>query len=389
MTLFIKVLPAKSFIFSSTIPSDFRSGSFLTSYLMGTVCTEILKQGGKVVLPKMEKAEDQYIYHPIINQIMENSNVNSELGWIGSIPNVLRIEIPSSFNEQSLFYTLKQSWIMIGEYIWDQLLKDNAKFGDKTRDIWVSQMSCYWQMYWAFGNNLDYLFRRSLWNTYATQVDNSSNRCILFKQFQEISGHNNILDRDYFWNSVNDSLYEKKKMTLNLNMFSHDKIYLSAVGLVKRVFPLFSNEIVGISIFNPSINQLYMSEVLLLIDFDSIGVKMDYDHELSYWLLEFIREITKKVKKLSATVIYAGGDECLIKVPIKNLIPLLRIIYDKVNNKKESRNNLTISASLSVYNGDISFNKQTNYLRWSIKYLVKKEINGDGILVSKWSKKNL
>ncbi|SEN00491.1 Cas10/Cmr2 second palm domain-containing protein [Lihuaxuella thermophila] len=380
-----KLIPAKHFILSSELPTDYMSGSFLVSYLVGVAIQKVIEQGGKMILPLTADPESREAAHPILHAIRGRDRNQPREPWIGTIPNYFKAEVPSSFDPHICISALKKTWLKIANSIWEKVIQDVSCLGENTNKIWKKQIRSYWQVYWGFGSEHDAMLRRSLWNTYVFQSETGPG-CSMFDHLRELSGHRDETRREKFWKAMNEQLRLQLKQQAWPGPFLHRGSQLSALGLVKRLFPLFSEEIVGWPTPDLKVNEKMSPSALMLIDCDRAGEMISSNRRLSYLLSKFLRNMIRDVTEYGGKVIYAGGDECLIQSPVHAGVRLARILRNKYTWLCVNELDLygTMSASILLIYDERKLNQSVHYLKWTLKYLVKERYGGDGFIVSSW-----
>ncbi|MBA4496343.1 type III-B CRISPR-associated protein Cas10/Cmr2 [Paenactinomyces guangxiensis] len=375
-----KLIPANHFIFSSRIPSDYMAGSFLISYLVATVMVKVMEHGGKI-LPQLHDPQQIYMIHPILNSIRRNRDELYTEPWIGTIPNSFKAEVPDSFEPEKCIRAFKETWFKITDFIWKKTIEDLAHFGNKTDEIWKRQMENYWEINWVLGSEHEGMLRRSLWNTYF-HGEETGCKCSVFDHLQELSGHEEAADQKKFWRAVFnrvDACYEPGR---KLQVLVNPGNKLSSIGLVKRLLPLYSKEIMGWD-FDMIVNEEMSPSVLLLIDGDRVGEVMSSMPKLSYVLANFLRAIPCVVSDYGGRVIYAGGDESLIQAPVNEGIKLARILKDEYTwlCRRELGIQPSLSASMLYINDQTELSQSVHFLKWTLKYIAKEQLGGNSFIV--------
>lgn len=239
-TLHFMIGPVQDFVAQSRRTRDLLASSFLLSYLSGHAMVKIIRQGGSITFPYVHK-KDRTIMDPLLRAIDQTvSQVPViEKPWIGSLPNRFQAEIPEDMNPGEVVEAVHQAWRRVAQAVRDYALKENVlQLGKKTDEIWERQISGFWDITWVMGEDVNLLDRRKNWRSHIP-TEEDGDKCTVISQLQELSGFIRIherIDQQNFWSELRQTVG-----SYHLN----EKERLSAVGLIKRLYPLVSKAALG------------------------------------------------------------------------------------------------------------------------------------------------
>jgi CRISPR-associated protein Cmr2 len=115
-----------------------------------------------------------------------------------------------------------------------------AVHGKDTESIWNRQVRRFWEIAWVIGTDGDLLGRRKNWRSFVPTVE-PGDKCFLNPHLQELSGYLQIDKeereaQDAFWAAL-------RKKTGEYDLAENER--LSAIALIKRLFPRVAEEAVG------------------------------------------------------------------------------------------------------------------------------------------------
>jgi CRISPR-associated protein Cmr2 len=238
--LHLTIGPVQDFVARARRTRDLLAGSFLLSFLAGHAMAEIIRVSGqKIVFPDVH--DDQGIAtDPLLQAIMQSEKeeeVNPQ-PWIGSLPNRFQAQVYDDFQPEQVVQAVKGAWQKIANAVWDHVLAPIVSPESLTRAIWERQVENFWEINWVIGDESHLLDRRKYWRSYVPTTE-GGDKCILMSHLQELSGYQRIRERkqqDQFWWQVREKVGDYQ-----LN----EKDRLSAIGLIKRLYPLVAKEALG------------------------------------------------------------------------------------------------------------------------------------------------
>ncbi|MBS7530235.1 type III-B CRISPR-associated protein Cas10/Cmr2 [Hazenella sp. IB182353] len=224
--------PVQGFVTQSRRTRDLLISSFLLSYLSGHAIKNVVDQEGQILFPKVEKVDGKW------NQKLLTAIEQGEGDvYIGTIPNRFTAEVPHSFDPAKCVETVQAAWKKIAVAVWDVYIKDIVTCGNQTKEIWDRQVEHMWEIDWVLGDDPDLLSSRKAWRTHIPTIE-EGDKCTLMPHLQEISGYARPNDRKKqhtFW----------QELRRNHRLPAHeirDSERLSAIGLIKRLFPHVSKQ---------------------------------------------------------------------------------------------------------------------------------------------------
>lgn len=238
MLLHFSIGPVQGFVAQARKTRDFWAGSFILSYLTGHAMCEVIRAGGKVILPYVDdKNPDPLLL--AIQKSRDNERIDHGPS-IATLPNRFMAFIPAGFDPALCVQAVERAWQIIAEVVWNNYVAPVADKGQGTSEIWERQVNNFWEIYWAIGgkNDIDLLDRRKNWRCHVLPVQ-SGDKCTLMGNLQELSGFTRICERkkqDTFWSALREKVggYD-----------IDEKERLSAIALIKRLFPLVAEQAIG------------------------------------------------------------------------------------------------------------------------------------------------
>ena len=227
--------PVQGFVEEARRLRDFWAGSFLLSWLSGRAMKALADHGGTVVFPDV--AGD-----PLFQAI----GAGGEGLKVGTLPNRFKAEIGAVTGDAGAICAdaVQQAWAELADTVWKRFLAPVADKGLNTREIWDRQIGQFWEIAWVTGpaggdgGDSDWLDRRKNWRSHWPPQQEQSDLCMMMGHLQEVSGYRRFGDaqkQKAFWAALRG---QQKVGPLNLR----DDERLSAVALVKRLFPLLETE---------------------------------------------------------------------------------------------------------------------------------------------------
>ncbi len=173
--------------------------------------------------------------------------------WVGSLPNRFSAEITKDFNPQECVEAVIKAWTRIASAVQKTAFKKGMS--KETRKIWERQIppqeEGFWEIQWIVEeinegekSNPGILNQRKHWRTHIPPPE-PGDKCTLMSELQELSGigtnfHEAQKNREQkrFWLGLREGL------DLGKHDFT-DNERLSAVGLIKRLYPRVAQEALG------------------------------------------------------------------------------------------------------------------------------------------------
>lgn len=237
--------PVQEFVGKARRLRDYWTGSYLLSYLTEQAMDEVCKNGGNIVFPPYE----------------ENNNITGadKRHEIGSFPNRFQANVSMDFEPSCCEKRVKDTWEKIADYIWVKYISEVASLGKGTKEIWDRQVEGFWYMQWVLADeeNDALLDIRKNWRSHIPTVE-AGDKCTLFGNLQEISGYIRSSKKGegekqkIFWDNMRSKLYL-------LDLKEGER--LSAVALIKRLFPRAYNELKGAELPENFPSTTYMSAI--------------------------------------------------------------------------------------------------------------------------------
>ncbi|HHW39903.1 MAG TPA: type III-B CRISPR-associated protein Cas10/Cmr2 [Syntrophomonadaceae bacterium] len=230
--------PVQGFVAQARKTRDFWAGSFILSYLTGHAMCELIESGGKMILPYVDDEEPDLLLAAI--QRSRKSEHIGEGPVIATIPNRFMAFIPAGFDPKLCVQAVERAWQRVAKTVWENYMEPVADKGQGTWEIWERQVNTFWEIAWAVGgeSDKDILGRRKNWRCHVLPEE-PGDKCTLMGNLQELSGYVRSRERkkqDAFWAALRKQVggYE-----------IDEKERLSAIGLIKRLFPLGAEKAIG------------------------------------------------------------------------------------------------------------------------------------------------
>lgn len=265
--------PVQGFIARARRTRDFWAGSFLISYLVGHAMVVIVENDGSLIIPAVTK--DNEIIDPLLQAIASlraNGAINQsgKSLQIATLPNRFRAEVPVGFNPVKCKEAVNEAWKNLCQAVWARYLQPIAGLGEKTEEIWKRQTENFWEIVWVLGETDFPLERRKNWRSHIPPTE-YGDKCSLFEDLQELSGYVRAKSRehrqkqDHFWAALRSQIGRHEL---------DENERLSAVALVKRLFPLVAPNILWkVPIQYPSTPYLAAVSWLAKVSGDSEKIK--------------------------------------------------------------------------------------------------------------------
>ncbi|WP_051351097.1 type III-B CRISPR-associated protein Cas10/Cmr2 [Sulfobacillus thermosulfidooxidans] len=231
--------PVQSFVSQARRTRDLWAGSFLLSYLTGHAMNAVLTHGGEIEFPVITDLSAN-ISDPLLQAIQQHSSDGPQ---IGSLPNRFVARVPDDFQPLWCVEAIHNQWNVLADAVWHHFIEPVSDLGRDTRAIWDRQITNFWEISWVIGEEPDLLDRRKNWRSHAYPIE-TGRKCSMMPQWQEISGHvTNHKARETFWHAVRQSI-SREASSLDLQEGEE----LSAIALIKRLFPYVAKEAIGWSV---------------------------------------------------------------------------------------------------------------------------------------------
>ena len=211
----------------------------MLSFLVAHAMRGAQSVGGRVVQPRVD---DDPLYRWV------SSRREGEVPQLGSLPNHFVVEVEGTASDvaRAAEESLNAAWSRVCDAVWNAYVGPIADKGNGTEDIWQRQVNGFWEFVWTAGpsgGGEGLLARRKHWRSHRA-ADEAGDKCTLVHDLQELSGYIRAQggrgreSQDDFWRQMRR---EGRLSPLDLR----DNEWLSAIGLVKRLFPLVSQQAIG------------------------------------------------------------------------------------------------------------------------------------------------
>lgn len=252
--------PVQGFVAAARRTRDLWVGSYLLSYLTGCAMDFILQHGGTIVFPYVHEpvdgatpAREPMPVDPLlagINAVRKYGSLpdGMEPPLVGSLPNRFAANLPVDVDPARVAAAIHDRWRTIAEKVFERYIK--RAFSDPerlqgVRQIWDRQIEHFWEVTWVEESapGRPVLDLKKNWRTHVPTIE-PSDKCTMMTNLQELSGYVGAVGRDQrekqaeFWKALRE---QGGIDALDLE----DDERLSAVALVKRLFPHVAKEAVG------------------------------------------------------------------------------------------------------------------------------------------------
>jgi CRISPR-associated protein Cmr2 len=230
-TVHVSIGPVQSYISQARRTRDLLAGSFILSYLSGCAMVRVLEEKGKIIKPQVDD-------DPLLYWIRNRSG--EEGPWIGSLPNTFTAEIPDETHPSVVEEAVDHAWKRIAQAVYNKVFDKcwSEEMLEEARKIWQRQVENFWEVTWVIGEDSKGLHHRKYWRIFFPQEE-PGDKCSITGNLQELSGKIRIherSDQDKFWEKVRNKIGA-------LNLGKSER--LSAIALIKRVFPTVTKEALG------------------------------------------------------------------------------------------------------------------------------------------------
>ena len=233
----ITIGPVQGFVAQSRRTRDLWGSSYLLSYLSAHAIHGAAEAGGKIVQPTVDG-------DPLYRWV--SGSTDGAPPQLGSVPNHFVVEVdgpaPEVANAAVEFFNA--AWRRVCEAVWERFVSHAQDAGNGTEDIWNRQVGGFWEVTWTAGpagEQQGLLARRKHWRSHRPP-DEPGDKCTMMHDLQELSGYvraeggESRQSQDEFWKRVGRRMSPLDR---------RDNERLSAIALVKRLFPLVQNQALG------------------------------------------------------------------------------------------------------------------------------------------------
>jgi len=231
--LHFSIGPVQGFVAKARRTRDYFSGSFLLSYLAGKAILAVIDGGGVIDFPFVHQGKS------LLDDLLLSIRERRPGTAVGSLPNRFQAQIPADFSPDRCTQAVRSAWKGIADVVWNQFIAQAEPYGRATRRIWDRQIEGFWDISWVVGPDGDasILDRRKNWRSFIPTIE-PGDKCHLMGNLQEISGYirsKEMEQQDAFWDIIRAKVGNEIQRNERL----------SAVALVKRLFPLVAKEAIG------------------------------------------------------------------------------------------------------------------------------------------------
>lgn len=245
MTVYLdfSIGPVQLFVAQSRRTRDLWGSSYLLSFLSAHAVKAAIDAGGTPARPNFDIDREELLLWICDRRVGQKPR-------IGSIPNhfIMQAEDPAHARRiaDAAQQAITAAWKKVCDVVWDTYVEPVHARGQGTRQIWKRQLEDFWEIAWIVAPTEPGLIRRRKhWRTHCLP-DEPGDKCMVMPDFQELSGHvrtgSSTRDQQLaFW----EALREGGKLG-PLDLREGER--LSAVALVKRLYPKVAEEALGWSL---------------------------------------------------------------------------------------------------------------------------------------------
>jgi len=274
--------PVQGFIADARRTRDLWAGSFLLSWLSGHAMTALVEAGGKVIFPEIDGDE---LSKAIQGDVSGNP-------YVGSLPNRFKadisdVKLPAGVaNAGELCrQAIVKKWDVLEKAVYEQFIAQIAN--GETNRIWKRQVDHFWEINWVVGDDpgddcdSKWLGQRKNWHTHLGP-DEGGDLCRLMGRYQEISGFHRIGGKDKqetFWSALS-----KVEGIGPLNLRPDER--LCAIALIKRLFPLIAEDVIGWKPGEKSVDIIHWPSVSYIASvpwLKGVEAKLGNSEQSEYW----------------------------------------------------------------------------------------------------------
>ncbi len=230
--------PVQGFVAQSRRTRDLWGSSYLLSFLSAHA------------ILGASRVDGARIVHPLVENDPMFRWVRGEGGdggppTVGSIPNQFAAEVDGDPVEaaRAAGKAFRAAWDRICDVVWERFVAHAEHLGQGTRAIWDRQVQSFWELSWVAGEagEQGLLARRKMWRSHV-HPDEPGDKCTVMPRYQELSGF--VRARGEQDREPQDAFWEKMRQRTGPLDLREDE-QLSAIALVKRLYPKVSREALG------------------------------------------------------------------------------------------------------------------------------------------------
>lgn len=234
--LHLTIGPVQSFVAQSRRTRDLWGSSYLLSFLAAHAMSGAKRAGGVIVRPRVDD-------DPMLQWVSGQGSPPR----LGSLPNQFTVEIDDGAHPIEIATAadkgLRDAWRRVCGAVWDRYVAHAVSAGNGTDAIWKRQIEGFWDVAWVAGAPTEHglLARRKCWRTHWLPEE-PGNKCTVMPELQELSGYVRATERvrqEAFW-------YVMRAQTGDFDLRDNER--LSAIALVKRLYPRVSQQALGCSL---------------------------------------------------------------------------------------------------------------------------------------------
>lgn len=235
----ISIGPVQDFVARSRRTRDLWASSFLLSYLAAHVVRGLQEAGARIVRPT------------IVGDSLVDWVTGRGTGAppdMGSLPNQLVARIDGDAHEtvRKAKEAFDGAWEKVVSAVWAQFVQPVASLGREVELRWRRQTASFWEFIWTIVDD-DHegaqLARRKLFRPHWGE-DEPGEKCSLFHDLEELSGYPPSTPEG---RSAQKEFWKKLRKKCGTNEIKENE-RLSAIGLIKRLFPKVSETALGWSL---------------------------------------------------------------------------------------------------------------------------------------------
>lgn len=219
------IAPVQGFIAQARRTRDFWAGSFILSWLSAVAMNAVVKQGGEIIFPHMDK--------DFLQWLLEGQGEKKRPEH-GGVPDLFKATVSDNFNPELVVTSVQTAWKALADTVYQE---DLLTIGTvETEKIWHDQVKHFWEIRWVIlpANNTEDslpLDVRKNWRSYLPP-EQGGVKCMMMDGWQELSGvpRPNTDELTTFWKSLRD----KNKQGIKTDL--REKEHLCAMGFIKRRF---------------------------------------------------------------------------------------------------------------------------------------------------------
>ncbi|MDE0225846.1 MAG: type III-B CRISPR-associated protein Cas10/Cmr2 [Gammaproteobacteria bacterium] len=231
----ISIGPVQGFVAQSRRTRDLWGSSYLLSFLTAHAMRGAQQADGRVKHPKVDQ-------DPLFRWV--SGRPTGDPPAIGSVPNHFVVTVADDARRvaEAAERCFQEAWQRVCKAVWQRFVEPVCAEGNGTRAIWERQVTTFWEFTWTAGpcDHGNLLARRKHWRSHLP-LDEPGEKCSVMHNLQELSGYvraRSRTEQDAFWRRIT---YQEGVGKLNVR----DNERLSAIALVKRLFPKVAKDAIG------------------------------------------------------------------------------------------------------------------------------------------------